>query len=178
MFFDVMIASGIAAAVIVHGLRRDLRAGGALVVAFIVIAIYGPLLRLPYAVEAMRDGLSGALRREAAVFAEDLAFMSLHPGQAFCHSPLLCFRARRDFAFDPFNASQAIKLGRVDATPMLDRLARGDFAVVQLSTVEGAHSLGPPGNGGRDAEVEFRRILDQHYRVARTGPRRIFYVPR
>ncbi len=177
MFVDLAIASSIAAAVILRCLREDLHADRCLIAAFILVSIYGPALQVPYAIEQLRDGLSGSLRAAEARFHEDLGFMANYPGDAFCDSPMLCFRAGREFLVDPFNASQAIKLGRLDASPLLDKVGRGEFAIIQLSTPEG-HPFGPPLNGGPDVEREFRRILDERYRMVRTSQRRVFYVPR
>jgi hypothetical protein len=177
MFVDLAIASSIAAAVILRCLREDLHADGRLIAAFIFVSIYGPTLQIPYAIEQLRDGLSGSLRAAQAKFHEDLDFMANYPGEAFCDSPMLCFRAGREFLVDPFNASQAIKLGRLDPSPLLDKVGRGEFAIIQLSTLEG-HPFGPPLNGGPDVEREFRRILDERYRMVRTNQRRVFYVPR
>jgi hypothetical protein len=39
---------------------------------------------------------------------------------------------------------------------LLDKVGRGDFAIIQLSTLEG-HPFGPPLSGGPDVEREFRR---------------------
>ncbi len=176
-FIDLAIAASIAAAAIVRCLREDLRADKWLISAAILITAYQPLLQVPYALEQLRDGLSGSLRAAQAKFHEDLDFMANYPGEAFCDSPMLCFRAGREFLVDPFNASQAIKLGRLDASPLLDKVGRGGFAIIQLSTLEG-HPFGPPLNGGPDVEREFRRILDERYRMVRTSQRRVFYVPR
>src|SRR3984893_2664747 len=176
-FIDLAIAASIAAAAIVRCLREDLRADKWLISAAILITAYQPLLQVPYALEQLRAGLSGSLRAAQAKFHEDLDFMANYPGEAFCDSPMLCFRAGREFLVDPFNASQAIKLGRLDASPLLDKVRRGDFAIIQLSTLEG-HPFGPPLNGGPDVEREFRRILDERYRMVRTNQRRVFYVPR
>jgi hypothetical protein len=176
-FIDLAIASSIAAAAIVRCLREDLRADKWLVSAAILVTAYEPLLQVPYGIEQLRDGVSGSLRVAQAKFHEDLDFMASYPGEAFCDSPMLCFRAGRKFLVDPFNASQAVKLGRLDASPLLDKIGRGEFAIIQLSTLEG-HPFGPPLNGGPDAEREFRRILDERYRPVRTSQRRVFYVPR
>jgi hypothetical protein len=175
-FIDLAVASSIAAAAIIRCLREDLRADKWLISAAILVTAYEPILQVPYALEQLRDGLSGSLRAAQAKFHEDLDFMANYQGEAFCDSPMLCFRAGRKFLVDPFNASQAIKLGRLDAAPLLDKVERGEFAIIQLSTLEG-HPFGPPLNGGPDVEREFRRILDERYRIVRTSQRRVFYVP-
>jgi hypothetical protein len=176
-FIDVALASSIAAPVIMRCMREDLRVDRSIIVGFILVSIYGPMLRIPYAVEQLRDGLSGSLRAEARTFQEDLAFMANHPGDAFCHSPMLCFRAQRTFFIDPFNAGQAIRLGHVDPSPLLAKIARGEFAVIQLSATELATFDGGYSFGGA-IEPEFRRLLETHYVKVRNSGHRVFYVPR
>ena len=132
---------------------------------------------VPHAIEQLRDGLSGSLQAAETSFHRDLQFIANYPGAAFCESPMLCFRSGREFVIDPFNASQAIRLGRVDPSPLLDKVARAEFAVIQLSTLEG-HSFGPPLNGGPDVEHEFRRLINERYRMVRTSGRRVFYLPK
>lgn len=178
MFIDVIVALGLATAMIIRCLREDLHTSNGLIAAFIAMSLYSPALQLPYAIERLRDGLSGSLHAAELQFHEDLAFMQNYPGAAYCHSPMLCFRADREFVIDPFNASQAIRLGRLAAAPMLAEFAQGDFAIVQLSTDEEAHSFGPPLNGGEDVEGEFRRILETRYRLAQLSQSRVFYLPR
>jgi hypothetical protein len=176
-FIDLAIASSIAGAAILRCLREDLHADHRLTSAAVLVAFYGPALQIPYAVEQLSDGLSGSLQAAEASFHRDLQFMANYPGAAFCESPMLCFRSGREFLIDPFNASQAVRLGRLDPSPLLDKVARGEFAVIQLSTLEG-HSFGPPLNGGPDVEHEFRRLINERYRMVRTSGRRVFYLPK
>jgi hypothetical protein len=177
MFIDVEIALCLAIALAVRCLREEFAQGPRTIAAFVALSMYGIALQAPMALERLRDGVAGSLRAKEAEFQSDLAFMKNHPGAAYCHSPMLCFRAQRAFSIDPFSASQAIRLRRLDPAPMLGDLSHGRFAVVQLSTEEGAHALGPPLRGGPDIEHEFRRILKERYHVARTGTRRVFHLP-
>jgi len=177
IFIDVALASSIAAPVIMRSMREDLRVDRSIITCFIVVSIYGPMLRVPYAVEQLRDALSGSLRAEAQTFQEDLTFMANYQGEAFCHSPMLCFRAQRSFFLDPFNAGQAIKLRRVDPSPLLSKIAQREFAIVQLaaielSTLDGGYSFGD------GLELEFRCLLETRYVKVRNSGSRVFYVPR
>jgi hypothetical protein len=155
----------------------DLGASTGIIAAFVALSIYSSVLRVPYALERLRDGLAGTLRSDEAEFRGDVAFVQKESGPALCQSPMLCFQAGRPFSIDPFNASQAIRLGRVDATPMLTALAQGRFAVVQLSTDKDVRSLGPPMNGGPDVQQEFQSVLKARYHEVRTNRRRVFYEP-
>jgi hypothetical protein len=162
----------------VRFLREDAGAGWKVVTAFLALAVYSPALQVPFGLERLRDGLSGGLRETERKFQEDVAFVRSHPGPALCHSPLLCYRAGREFLFDPFNASQALKLGHLDPMPLLRDVTTGAFAVIQLSTNEEAHSLGPSSRGGPDLRREFQNALDSRYRLARRSLRCAFYLPR
>jgi hypothetical protein len=72
---------------------------------------------------------------------------------------------------------KAIRLGHLDPSSLLDTVARGELAIIQLPKAEG-HPFGPPINGGPDVEREFRRLVEERYRMVRTSGRRLFYVPR
>jgi hypothetical protein len=176
-FIDVAVGLSLATAAIVRCLRVDLGASTGIIAAFVALSIYSSVLRVPYALERLRDGLAGTLRSDEAEFRGDVAFVQKESGPALCQSPMLCFQAGRPFSIDPFNASQAIRLGRVDATPMLTALAQGRFAVVQLSTDKDVRSLGPPMNGGPDVQQEFQSVLKARYHEVRTNRRRVFYEP-
>ena len=177
LFIDLAVGLSLATAAIVRTLCVDLCASTGIVAALIALSIYSLALRIPYSLELFRDGLAGTLRSDEVDFEDDVAFVQKQPGLAFCQSPMLCFRAGRPFSIDPFGASQAIRLNRVDATPMLTALAQGGFGVVQLSTINRAPALGPPENGGPDVQQEFERILTARYHKARTNRRRVFYLP-
>ena len=178
MFIDLAIASSIAAAAILRCLREDLCADKRLIAAAVLVSIYVPALQVPYAIEQLRDGISGSLSAAETQFHEDLQFMAHYPGEAFCDSPMLCFRAGREVFLAPFNVSEAIRLGRLDPSLLLVKVARGEFAIIQLATRRGGfHSFGPPINGGPDVESEFQLVLDQHYRMARRSEHGVFYVP-
>src|SRR5438132_11702513 len=82
-------------------------------------------------------------------------FMANYQGEAFCHSPMLCFRAQRSFFLDPFNAGQAIKLRRVDPSPLLSKIAQREFAIVQLAAIE-LSTLDAGYSFGDGLELEFR----------------------
>jgi hypothetical protein len=45
---------------------------------------------------------------------------------------LRCYEAGKPYDYDPFNSTNLIKHGKLDATPFIDRLNRGELAAVQL----------------------------------------------
>jgi hypothetical protein len=178
MFIDFNIALSIASAAVLRCLREDLHADRRLIAVAALLSIYGPAIQIPYGIEQLRDGLSGSLSASQTQFHQDVKFMANYPGEAFCDSPMLCFRAGRDVFLDPFNASQAIRLGKADPSLLLEKVGCGEFAVIQLATVRGGfHSFGPPLTGGPDVEREFHLALALRYRLARRSERGVFYVP-
>jgi hypothetical protein len=148
-----------------------------MVAVFVVLSVYSLMIRVPFALERLRDGVNGSLHAEEAGFRADVAFLQRRPGLAFCDSPMLCFRADRPFYIDPFNGSQAIRLGRVDPSPMLAALSKRRFAVVQLVAAKDLYAFGPAAKGGPDVEQEFRQLLAQNYHEARRDGDWIFYLP-
>jgi hypothetical protein len=177
MFVDLAISSSIAAPVILRTMREELHLTGPIIASFFMLCIYGPALRIPYAFEQLRDGLAGSLNAKARIFHQDLRFMALHPGDAICDSPALCFRARRKFMLDAFNASQAIRLGRRDPGWLFQRIESREFVIIQLSTLE----LSDPDGEfsfGKHLEQKFRLLLNSNYQMVRNSGRRVFYVPR
>ncbi len=65
-------------------------------------------------------------------FQSEVSFLRDHPGPAFCESLLRCYVAGKAYEYDPFNSANLVKLGKLDAAPLLDRLSRGELAAVQL----------------------------------------------
>jgi hypothetical protein len=65
-------------------------------------------------------------------FQSEVLFLRDHPGSAFCESLLRCYEAGKAYEYDPFNSANLVKLGKLDAAPLIDRLSRGELAVVQL----------------------------------------------
>jgi hypothetical protein len=65
-------------------------------------------------------------------FESEVSFLRAHPGPAFCASLLRCYEAGKPYVYDPFNSTNLIKHGKLDATSLIDRLNRGELAAVQL----------------------------------------------
>ena len=65
-------------------------------------------------------------------FKSEVSFLRAHPGPAFCESLLRCYEAGKAYEYDPFNSANLVKLGKLDAATLVDRLSRGELAAVQL----------------------------------------------
>ena len=72
------------------------------------------------------------LAEEQDQFKSEVSFLRDHPGPAFCESLLRCYEAGKAYEYDPFNSANLVKLGKLDAVTLIDRLSRGELAVVQL----------------------------------------------
>jgi len=93
----------------------------ALLLCFVPVWATGPPL-FPGAI----SGLS--VRQEQ--FETEVAFLRAHAGSAFCESLLRCYEADKPYEYDPFGSANLIRMGKPD--DLLDRLNRGEIAVVQL----------------------------------------------
>ncbi len=72
------------------------------------------------------------LAEEQDQFKSEVSFLRDHPGPAFCESLLRCYEAGKAYDYDPFNSANREKLGKLDEATLIDRLSRGELAVVQL----------------------------------------------
>jgi len=95
----------------------------ALLVSFVPVWAAGPPL--------FRQAISDLAAKQDQ-FQSEVAFLRDHPGPAFCESLLRCYEAGKPYEYDPFNSANLVKLGKLDAAPLLDRLSRGELATVQL----------------------------------------------
>jgi hypothetical protein len=95
----------------------------ALLLSFLPVWAAGPPL--------FRKAIS-SLAEKQGQFNSEVSFLRAHPGPAFCESLLRCYEAGKPYEYDPFNSANLVKLGKLDAATLVDRLSRGELAVVQL----------------------------------------------
>jgi hypothetical protein len=95
----------------------------ALLVCSVPVWIAGPSL--------FHDAISGLAKKQDQ-FQTEVAFLRAHAGPAFCESLLRCYEAGKPYEYDPFNSANLVKLGKLDARTLIDRLSRGDLAAVEL----------------------------------------------
>jgi hypothetical protein len=121
------------------------------------------LLRLPRRL----DELAGYER----ITREDVAYLAARPGPAVCEMLALCFWAGKPASVDLFNSQQLFRAEHADEEALLERVARREFAVVQL------HSL----YFDRDDERvsgQLARALQLHYMTDRISANGVFLRPR
>jgi hypothetical protein len=132
-YFDIYLSVSMIVGLIMHRIWQGQIGNGrawvtvgapiALLVSFVPVWAAGPPL--------FRRAISDlAVKQER--FQSEVAFLRDHPGPAFCESLLRCYEAGKPYEYDPFNSANLVKLGKLDAAPLLDRLSRGELATVQL----------------------------------------------
>lgn len=120
-------------------------------------------LQAYHAYEAFCDRTS-----DEKVAREDLEFVRARSGSAMCEDPAVCYWAGKPFEVDLFNVGQKLASDGFDGSQLVERIARREFAVIQLDHPEGSPFLSGAMNGA---------ILE-HYALARTSRvNGYFYVP-
>jgi len=132
-YFDIYLSVSMIVGLIMHevwrgqiGNRRAWAAVGvplALLLSFVPVWASGPpLFYKPIS----------ALAEKQDQFASEVSFLRAQPGPAFCESLLRCYEAGKPYEYDPFNSANLVKLGKLDAATLVNRLNRRELAAVQL----------------------------------------------
>jgi hypothetical protein len=110
-----------------------------------------------------------ATQRSHAAETEALvAAIADRPGPALCRTPVFCYWAGKPFEFDTFKFFQGLANGTVRDTPLKDRLAHRDFAIIVLDQ-DDPDLLPPP----------LMAVLQANYALApETYPHRLVYLPK
>ena len=75
----------------------------------------------------LRDARMSELR-----FERETAFLKSQPGPALCESLLRCYFAAKPYRYDPFNSTSLIRLGKINATQIMDRIQRREYGAIQM----------------------------------------------
>jgi hypothetical protein len=128
-FFDLVIALSLLGSFLLG------RSGSAIpAVALALALLLDPLLRAPHALLGLGPGLDEIAKLESAT-SKDVDYLSAIQGPALCETLSLCFWAGKPPTVDLFNSRQAFWAGRADEQQLVERIARREFAVVQLISV-------------------------------------------
>jgi hypothetical protein len=172
LFFEPLIASCLAA-----GLRlqqagdwaRAERFRPATVrAALATVLIFGVGIHLPGDPIRILLGASPVRRAEAATRA-DLAFLAGFEGRVMCETLALCYWAGKGLEVDSFNARQGFLTRGHDEQVLLDMLASGALAAVQLTSAD-------PDRDDERISAAFMDVLLRHYRLAHVSDNGLFYV--
>ena len=115
-----------------------------------------------------------APRRESD-FESQVALLRSRPGPAICENLLLCFDAGKPFTYDPFEAGEAFKTGRVDESRILELLEHHEFAAIELG-IRPTEPLRPAARYRFSAA--FMRVLFAQYTPVFRGIESVVFVPK
>jgi hypothetical protein len=167
VFFDLLIASSLASGLLLQQAGQIARSCPPQMVRAVVAAAYlvGIGLSLP------KDPLRLAEIDAAEVATRaDVAFLAGLEGRVLCEILALCYWAGKGLEVDTFNARQGFLVSGHDERVLLDLLASGAFAAVQLTN-------GDPARDDERISPAFMVALHHHYRLARTSPNGVFFLP-
>jgi hypothetical protein len=189
MFQDAAVFLGIAAGIMMSGLRKLERRGRlAKVLSFTLpfVAAQPILARAPDVAARVYHGgaLLEADRERQETYLADAKYVADRKGPAICESLLLCYVAGQPFILDPFNSRQLILSGRLDQRELIRRIAAREFAVIQLHadicddpTTQSCHILHYRQKTDRFTD-EVLYAIDQNYEIGRRSTFGSFYVPK
>jgi hypothetical protein len=174
LFFDPMIALSLAAGLLLQRagcwVAAETVSPSTVRAALAAILIFGIGLNLPGdPIRALLD--PSRMRAAEAATRADVAFVGGLEGRVLCETLALCYWAGKDLEVDTFNARQGFLARSHDEQVLLDLLASGAFAAVQLADDD-------PERDDERISPAFMDSLHRHYRLARTSPNGAFFVPR
>jgi hypothetical protein len=139
-------------------------------VALALALLIDPVLRAPHAWLGFQPALEKVARLEATT-AKDVDYLTAREGPALCETLALCFWAGKPPEVDLFNSHQAFWAGRANEQQLVERIARGEFAVIQLVSIY---------KGRDDLRVSTRLAneLLRDYVVDRASANGVFLRPR
>lgn len=183
VFFDPMIACAMGAGPAVAWLRG--RPGmGTRACAALALAVHaGLIFHAPIALGRFGVDMAGEMAERERLFLADVDWLRQMPDPVICESMLLCLRAGKPVWIDTYAAAQGAATGRLPKDALPDMLARGEVAVVQVSSrpahhaddAEGAQSMPPRFINVADDVFD---TLDRRYELRRVGLMGRFYTPR
>ncbi len=162
LFFEPLIACCLAAGLLLQQAGRRVRA------ALAAALIFGVGLHLPGDPIRILAGTSPVREAEAATRA-DHAFLATIEGRVMCETLALCYWAGKGLEVNSFNARQGFLARGHDEQVLLDLLANGELAAVQLTSAE-------PGRDDERISAAFMDSLLRHYRLARVSENGAFFV--
>jgi hypothetical protein len=172
LFFEPLIAACIAAGLLLQQagrwVRADLVPPASVRAALAAALIFGVGIQLPGDPSRILACASPVHRAETETRA-DLAFLAGIEGRVMCEILALCYWAGKGLEVDPFNARQGFLARGHDEEVLLDLLASGAFAAVQLTSAD-------PSRDDERISAAFMDRLLRHYRLARISDNGQFFV--
>ena len=106
-------------------------------------------------------------------FDQEVSFMKLQRSPQLCEDLLVCFSAGQPYVYDPFNATQLIRLGKLNPAPFLAKLDNSSFGAIELAR----HSGDDISQADRFPQ-SFLDAIAKHYDPALTTGDATLYKPK
>ena len=171
MFFDLLIATSIGSGLLLQQAASIVPLHRFATMRTVVAAVYLLGIGLGLPAKPLLE-LLGASSFPTAVAdtRADLTRLSGIEGPVLCEILTLCYWAGKKLEVDIFNARQGFLARGHDEQVLLDLLASGAFAAVQLTTID-------PNRNDERISSAFMDSLQRHYRLAWTSTNGAFFVP-
>jgi hypothetical protein len=119
-------------------------------------------------------------------FLEDVAFLSTQSDPVLCETLLLCYRAQKKFAYDPFLVAQMMVRGRINEKSILQKLGSGYFNIIQLeqkldrSDIRNLAYTPQPNIFIKNERftINFLKMLEENYILIRQTAIGAYYIPK
>jgi len=170
-YFDLLIALCLLGAFLLRTVQlapADARLAPAWVLALGMLI--WPLLEAPHALLGLGPRILELEASETATL-EDVGYLTSSAGPCLCETLTLCFWAGKPAEVDLFNSRQDFRSGLVEEEKLLARIARGEFAVVQLTGIW-------KDRDDNQVSAQLARELLRHYVVDRVSTNGVFLRPR
>ena len=157
--FDLMIASSIAAGVVIghydqkierHGGRHWLSKVG------VLILVSGLLISAPTSARKTFYAIQ-SLDRDVMETADDIEFMMRHPDPVMCETLSLCYWAGKAFSVHIFMTGQKLKNGTMSADKLVDNIRQKRYSLIQLQA-----------NRSQFPDV-INQVIATNYQIVRTS---------
>jgi len=171
MFFDLLIATSIGSGLLLQQAASIAPPHRLATMRTVVAAVYLLGIGLGFPAKSLLE-LLGAPSFPAAVAdtRADLTRLSGIEGPVLCEILTLCYWAGKKLEVDTFNARQGFLARGNDEQVLLDLLASGAFAAVQLTTSD-------PNRNDERISSAFMDSLQRHYRLGWTSTNGAFFLP-
>ncbi|PSB49277.1 hypothetical protein C7B80_02170 [Cyanosarcina cf. burmensis CCALA 770] len=193
MFFDAFIGLSIASGLYLAALRAAI--GKRLVklsYANLILFTVPVILSLNIFVSTLVNIMNPEMRiypywqAKEHTFLKDVAFLSTQSDPVLCENILLCYRAGKKFAYDPFLVSQMMVRGRIEEKTILQKLESGYFNMIQLeqkldsSELQNLSYTPEPKIFIKNERftINFIKTIEANYNLIRQTATGAFYVPK
>jgi hypothetical protein len=140
---------------------------------FLFLLVIFPICQLPATLSAsLREWHN--LPRMQDDFERGVSLLRSSSSPVLCENLLMCERAGKASAFDPYFVRDQIKVGRIDACDIVDLVGAERIAMVELGDVDGRE---PPARSRARFTKLFMQTLLTRYKISLQTPEFTLWVP-